>query len=151
MEREIHMTNGLLLTGVVAAGITAAYLMDEKRGPKRRKLLKKKADRVFREAAGRFNDASRELKPYLDRYSRELKPYWDRYSSEVTHGAEELKAGSIRTVEKAAQNGWSPSARMLGATASAMAFYGAGRKGPVGQALRLLSLGLFVRALFAAR
>lgn len=46
---------------------------------------------------------------------------------------------------------WSPSARMIGAIGSALAFYGAGRPGIFGMVLRTLSLGLFTRALLASR
>jgi gas vesicle protein len=46
---------------------------------------------------------------------------------------------------------WSPSARMIGAIGSALAFYGAGRPGLFGMVLRTLSLGLFTRALLASR
>jgi gas vesicle protein len=46
---------------------------------------------------------------------------------------------------------YTPSARMIGALGSALAFYGAGRRGLFGMVLRTLSLGLFLRALFAAR
>jgi hypothetical protein len=49
------------------------------------------------------------------------------------------------------QSRYAPSARMIGAVGSALAFYGAGRRGLFGMVLRTLSLGLFLRALFAAR
>jgi hypothetical protein len=46
---------------------------------------------------------------------------------------------------------FAPSARMIGAIGSALAFYSAGRPGVFGTILRTLSLGLFLRALFASR
>ena len=134
------MKHGLLLTAALAAGISAVYFLDQKHGPKRRKLLKKKADRVLQKASHKWND-----------YSHELKPYWDKYSKEFMQGAENVAEESVQHVEKATQNGWAPSARMLGATASAMAFYGAGRKGMFGTILRIVSLGLFTRALLASK
>ena len=134
------MKHGLLLAGSAVAGISASYLLDEKKGPKRRKILRKKADRVLKEASHTWND-----------YSHELKPHWNRYSKEFAHGLENVAEKRLQQVEEATQNGWTPSARMLGATASAMAFYGAGRKGMFGTMLRLVSLGLFTRALLASR
>ena len=134
------MKHGLLLAGAIATGISAAYLLDVKRGPKRRKLLKKKADRVWREASQKLND-----------YSHELKPYWDKYSKELIQDAGNVAEEGVQHLEKATQNGWAPSARMIGATASAMAFYGAGRKGVIGTMLRVVSLGLFTRALLASK
>ena len=134
------MKNALLLAGTVAAGVCAAYLFDEKRGPKRRKLLKKKTDRTLKEAVHMLND-----------YSQQLKPYWDRYSKEFAQGAQTVATKSVDRVEEVTSNGWRPSGRMLGATASAMAFYGAGRKGFLGFMLRIVSLGLFTRALLASK
>ena len=134
------MKNGLLFAGAVAAGISAAYLLDEKRGPSRRKFIKKKADLLLKEAGHRWDD-----------YSHELKPYWEKYSKEFAHGAEDFAKVGMQRVEKAAQDGWAPSSRMLGATASAVAFYGAGRKGMMGAVLRTVSLGLFTRALLASK
>ncbi|MCI0413339.1 hypothetical protein L0222_11140 [bacterium] len=134
------MKYALVLTGVVAGGLCAALLLDEKRGPKRRKLLKKKANELWNEASGAWNDYSRELKPHLQKYSRELSA-----------GAKRVTEGSLQRIEETTQNGWSPSARMLGATASAIAFYGAGRSGLVGILLRTISLGLLARALVASR
>ena len=145
------MKHGLLVVGVLAAGVSAAYLLDQKRGPKRRKLLKKRADRVLHQAADKWNAYSHELKPYWDKYSHELRPYLSKYSKEVAQGAENVAKQGFHRVEEATQNGWAPSARMLGATASAMAFYGAGRKGMMGTVMRLVSLGLFTRALMSSR
>lgn len=134
------MKHGLVVAGALAVGISAAYLLDEKQGPKRRKSIKKKADRVLKEAAQKWND-----------YSHELKPYWEKYSKEFGHSAENFAKEGLHRVDEATQNGWAPSARMLGAAASAMAFYGAGRKGMIGVLLRTVSLGLFTRALLAPK
>jgi hypothetical protein len=134
------MKHALLVAGAVAAGVSAVYFLDQKQGAKRRKILKKKADRVLREAANKWND-----------YSHELKPYLDKYSKEFAHGAENVAKQGFHRVEEATHNGWAPSARMLGATAGAMAFYGAGRKGMIGAVVRLVSLGLLTRALMASK
>jgi len=130
----------LVLTGVVAGGLCAALLLDEKRGPKRRKILKKKANEIWDEATNAWHD-----------YSRELKPHVEKYSKELSEGAKRVTEGTLQRIEETTQNGWSPSARMLGATASAIAFYGAGRGGLVGVLLRTISLGLLARALVASR
>ncbi|HSP07282.1 MAG TPA: hypothetical protein VLR94_08900, partial [Acidobacteriota bacterium] len=52
---------------------------------------------------------------------------------------------------KQGQVRWAPSARFVGAVGSALAFYGAGRRGLFGIFLRTLSLGMFLRALLASR
>jgi gas vesicle protein len=135
------MKTGLLITtGVVAAGVTTAFLLDQKKGPKRRKLLKKQANRFMHEAA-----------ETLQEYSRELKPYWNKYSREFSEEAKHLSKEGIQKVESANHNGWKPSARMLGATGGALAFYGVGRRGLTGMIMRTVSLALFTRALFASR
>lgn len=134
------MKYGLLLTGMVAGGVCAVLLLDEKQGPKRRKILKKRANEIWNEASNAWND-----------YSRELKPHLDKYSHELSEGAKRVTEGTLHRIEETTQNGWSPSARMLGATASAIAFYGAGRSGLVGILLRTISLGLLARALVASR
>ena len=134
------MKHPLLFTGVLAAGVTAALLLDQKKGPKRRKILKKKANQFLEEATDKFQD-----------YSRELKPYWKKYSAEFVNGTRAYSQEGIHKVEEMNHDGWSPSARMLGATAGAVAFYGAGRKGPMGTLLRTVSLGLLTKALFASR
>lgn len=134
------MKHAWLLVGAVAAGISAVYLLDEKRGPKRRKMLKKRADHVLKETTHRLKD-----------YSHDLKPYWEKYSKEFASGAQAFAEKGVHGIEETTRNGWAPSAKLLGATASAIAFYGAGRKGVVGTMLRLASLGLFTRALLASR
>jgi gas vesicle protein len=134
------MKYGLLLTGMIAGGVCAALLLDEKRGPKRRKILKKKANEIWNEASNAWSD-----------YSRELKPQFEKYSKELSEGAKRVTEGTLHRIEETTHNGWSPSARMLGATASAIAFYGAGRSGVVGILLRTISLGLLARALVASR
>jgi gas vesicle protein len=134
------MKYGLLLTGMIAGGICAALLLDEKRGPKRRKMLKKRANELWNEASHALSD-----------YSRELRPQFEKYSRELSEGAKRVTEGTLHRIEETAHNGWSPSARMLGATASAVAFYGAGRGGVVGTLLRTISLGLLARALVASR
>jgi gas vesicle protein len=138
--RSQVMKYGLVLAGLVAGGLCAALLLDEKRGPKRRKLLKKRANQIWDEAAHKWSDYSRELKPHLEKYSKDL-----------SEGAKRVSEGTLQRIEETTQNGWSPSARMLGATASAIAFYGAGRGGLIGILLRTISLGLLARALVASK
>jgi|GEM_PF-3078794 len=134
------MKTGLLFTGFVAAGITTAFLLDPKKGSKRRKVLKKKANRIMHDGAETLRE-----------YSHELKPYWDKYSRELSEEAKHLSKEGIEKVEGANHNGWKPSARMLGATGGALAFYGAGRPGLLGTIIRTVSLALFTRALLASR
>jgi gas vesicle protein len=133
------MKYALVLT-VIAGGVCAALLLDEKQGPKRRKILKKKANEIWDEASHAWND-----------YSRELKPQFEKYSKDLSESAKRVTEGTLHRIEETTHNGWSPSARMLGATASAMACCGAGRGGIVGTLLRSISLGRLARALVASR
>ncbi len=41
------MKLGLLVAGTLAAGLSAAYLLDEKRGPKRRKVTEEEKPIAF--------------------------------------------------------------------------------------------------------
>jgi gas vesicle protein len=135
------MKNALFITsGLVVAGFTAAYLLDQKKGPKRRKLLKKRANQLLRDASERVQE-----------YSQELKPYWEKYSKQLSNEAAHLSEEGAKQVENLNHNGWKPSARMLGATGGALAFYGVGREGFLGSILRTVSLALFTRALLASR
>jgi gas vesicle protein len=126
--------------GVVAAGVAAAYLLDEKKGQKRRKVLRKRANQALEDAREAFHG-----------YSKQLEPHIKKYSEQVKERAEEFSDQGRQKVEEIGHNGWSPSARALGATASALAFYGAGRSGPIGSMMRTVALGLFTKALLASR
>ena len=164
---------------ITAAGLGAAaavYLLDEKKGKKRRARIKKQFDHTLDMAGEKFDEYSREVRERAPELSRAIGSRAQDYlniagkrASEFTRnfgeGAAEYARGMSKNAGVAAKeageravdyakNGqvrWAPSARMVGAVASALAFYGAGRKGMFGMLLRTLSLGMFLRALLATR
>lgn len=134
------MFRGLLLLGVGTAG--AYYFLDAKKGEKRRKRLEKQIREAIKVGGSAVQDYSRKYKDDAARLSRSVNQSAVQYSQEAkTLASDVVKNGT----------GWSPSARLVGALGSALAFYSAGRRGPAGTLLRTLSLGLFTRALISSR
>lgn len=155
------MSKGLFFLTLLGAGAAAIYLTDEKHGKKRRAKLRKQFER-YTNAAGEWIDEYTERAPEL---SRELGSKAQEYLKVAGTKASELSreygprakeyaqvAGS-RAGEylKNGHSGWTPSARLVAALGSALAFYGAGRPGIYGTMLRTLSLGMFTRALMTSR
>lgn len=171
------MSKALYLISVAGLGAAAAvYLLDEKQGKKRRARLKKQWDRTLDMAEEKFDEYSREIKERVPEISRQIgaraqdylgvagkhaEEFSRRLSEDASEYAKEMgKKGGVyakQARERAvdyAKNGevrWAPSSRFVGAVASVLAFYGAGRRGMFGMFLRTLSLGMFLRALLASR
>jgi len=103
----------------------------------------KSAQEYFRGAGERASEWSNAAWKEAPNYARQAGKVTADYAVVAGKRAGEyVKEGTGR---------WSPSARMIGAIGSALAFYGAGRPGLFGMVLRTLSLGLFTRALLASR
>ena len=135
------MLRGLIFVGLGAAA--AVYFLDEKQGKKRRNHASKK----FRQVV----DSAGEV---IGQYSREIGERAGEWSQEFPDKAREYAVGAKDLASDFMKNGnssWVPSARLVGAIGSALAFYGAGRRGVSGALLRTLSLGLFTKALIASR
>jgi hypothetical protein len=135
------MIRGLILVG---AGTAAAiYFLDQKQGKKRRKVAAKKIRQTVSSAGELFNNYSGDLGERASGLSQELIPRAKEYAGQAKGlAADFVKNGNSR---------FSPSARLVGALGSALAFYGVGRRGMSGALLRTLSLGLFTKALMASR
>jgi gas vesicle protein len=103
----------------------------------------KTAQEYLRNAGERASEWSKAASKEAPNYARQAGKVTADYAVVAGKRAGEyVKDGTGR---------WSPSARMIGAVGSALAFYGAGRPGLFGMVLRTLSLGLFTRALLASR
>jgi hypothetical protein len=155
------MSKGLFFITALGLGAAAIYLMDDKKGKKRRARLKKQIEKGV-EAAGEWIDEYSQRAPELSKqfgskaqeylkmagekageFSKEYGPRAQEYAKVAGQKANDyLKNG---------HSGWTPSARFVGALGSALAFYGAGRPGLYGTMLRTLSLGMFTRALMTSR
>src|SRR5688572_9630232 len=137
----------LLLAGASAAGI---YFLDPKKGRKRRALFSKNLKTYMEQANEYCSDLAERSKPFVHELGKQSKPILhtlgtegQKYASAIGH--------SVTEYTKNGRTGWNLSARLTGATAGALALYGAGRPGFVGALLRTLSLGFFTRALLASR
>jgi hypothetical protein len=137
----------LFLMGAGAAGM---YFLDPKKGKKRRTMFSKKAKTFLNQAGEYCTDLAERGRPMMEEIGKQAKPVLhtlgaegQRYANVVGH--------SVTDYAKNGRTGWNPSARLTGATAGALALYGAGRSGFVGALLRTLSLGFFTRALLASR
>ena len=97
----------------------AAYIFDSRKGRERRHNIRKQFKQIARITNSVVNDCSRRAR---------------------TIASNVMKNGA---------SGWSPSPRFAGALGSVLTVYSAGRRGPAGTILRLLSLGLFARSLMA--
>ena len=141
------MKTTLLLLGAGAAGF---YFLDAKKGQKRRAHFNKSFKNALKQAEGYCNDLAERSKPLLDELGKHGKPLLNTLGSESQKYAN-LVGNSVYDYAKNGRTGWNPSARLTGATAGALALYGAGRPGILGAVLRTLSLGFFTRALLASR
>lgn len=109
----------------------------------RAQSLGKTAQEYLKGAGERASQWSKVAGKEAQDYARQAGKATADYAVESGKRAGEyVKEGQVR---------WTPSARMIGAVGSALAFYGAGRPGLFGMVLRTLSLGLFTRALLASR
>jgi len=76
------------------------------------------------------------------------------HASHVTNGVVRDCSRQARTIAsnfmKNGTSEWVPSPRLAGALGSVLAVYSSGRRGPAGTILRILSLGLFARALMTS-
>jgi len=135
------MVRGLVFVGLGAAA--AVYFLDEKQGKKRRNRARKKIRQVVNSAGEVIGEYSREIGERAGEWSQDFPDRAREYAEEAKELASDfVKNGNSR---------WAPSARLVGAVGSALAFYGAGRRGVTGALLRTLSLGLFTKALIASR
>lgn len=101
----------------LSAAAGAAYFFDGQKGGKRRRSVRKQLEQAADITNGVVRDCSR-------------------------------KASTIASnFRKNGTAGWIPSPRLAGALGSMLTVYSSGRRGPVGTLLRILSLGLFTRAL----
>lgn len=133
----------LFLIGLGTAGAVGAfYFLDAKNGAKRRKQFKKQFKEVTDKAGTMMEDYSHRMAPRAQEISRVVGERAVHYG----HEAKILADGFFKNGSH-----WTPSARLVGAMGSALAFYGAGRTGASGTILRTLSLGLFTRALMSSR
>jgi len=131
LGKSLFLAAGL---GLGAAAYT--YYSDESYGKKRRIQTRKQFDKALKMANETVNDLSRQIGKQTADFSKDLRSQVSKQSNKV---AEYQK------------NGWKPSSRLLGALASAFAFYGASRSGLLGIACRTVSLSMFTRALLAPR
>jgi len=95
----------------------ATYFFGGRKGKERRRNLRKQLEQASHMTNRVVDDCSRRARTIT--------------SSLMKNGASE----------------WYPSPRFAGALGSVLTVYGAGRRGPVGAILRILSLGLFARSL----
>jgi len=148
------MSKGLFLVSALGLGAAAVYLFDEKQGKKRRKRLQSQVSEAACVASDLAGDCYRAFGKRAEKLSREYGPVLQDYSRKFGARAQEYGKELGTRANEIAVNGnshWAPSARMAGALASALAFYGAGRRGIGGTLLRTLSLGMFTKALMASR
>jgi hypothetical protein len=131
LGKSLFLAAGL---GLGAAAYT--YYSDESNGKKRRIQTRKQIDKALKMANETVHDLSRQIGKQTVDFSKDVRSQVAKQSNKV---AEYQK------------NGWKPSSRLLGALASAFAFYGASRSGLLGIACRTVSLSMFTRALLAPR
>jgi hypothetical protein len=141
------MKTTLLLMGLGVAGI---YFLDGKKGKKRREQFTKEAKHLLHQAESYCGELAERSKPLLKELREQGKPILNTLGTESQKYANRV-GHSVYDYAKNGRTGWSPSARLTGATAGALALYGTGRPGFVGALIRTLSLGFFTRALLASR
>ena len=169
------MSKALYLIGAAGLGAASAiYFLDEKQGKKRRARFRKQFDHTLEVANDRIGEYSKEFRERVPVISREVGARAQEYLKAASESADFREFGrrsgeyardvgrnaglfarvaGERAMEyaKETDSRFTPSGRMVGALASALAFYGAGRRGMFGMLLRTLSLGMFLRALLASR
>jgi hypothetical protein len=141
------MKTTLLLLGLGAAGV---YFLDAKKGKKRRTSFSKNFRKAVSQTEEYCADLAQRSKPLLKDLTERGKPYLESLGRQGQKYASEA-GQSVLNYTKNGGTHWQPSARFTGATAGALALYGAGRQGFVGAVLRTLSLGFFTRALLSSR
>ena len=141
------MKTTLLLLGLGAAGV---YFLDTKKGKKRRASFSKNFQKAVGQAEGYCADLAHRSKPLLKDLTERGKPYLETLSRQGQKYASEAGQSVLNYTRNGGPH-WQPSARLTGATAGALALYGAGRRGVLGAVLRTLSLGFFTRALLASK
>jgi hypothetical protein len=103
----------------LGAAAGAAYFFDNSKGKDLRRNIKKQWEKVTRVTNSVVEDGGRQAKTIASSF---------------------MKSGTSE---------WIPSPRFAGALGSVLTVYSAGRRGPAGAILRILSLGLFVRSFMA--
>ena len=141
------MKTTLFLVGLGAAGV---YFLDAKKGKKRRSLFTKNVKNTVEQVGSYCSDLADRSKPLISEINKQTKPFVESFGQQSQKYATQV-GHSVYDYAKNGHTGWNPSARLTGATAGALALYGAGRPGFVGALLRTLSLGFFTRALLASR
>jgi hypothetical protein len=147
----------------LGAGTAAAiYFYDEKKGKKRRARFRRNVEEGWKRA-DEYTKEWRKQAPKLARQygtvAGEVLRNTGKRAGELSRdygsraGVYLKDAGSKAHELAHARNGHNAlgSARFLGAMASTIAIYGTARRGFLGTFLRTLSLGLFTKALMAAR
>jgi len=104
----------------LGAAAGAAYFFDGRKGGKRRRSVRKQLEQAAHVTNGVVRDCSRQARTIASNF---------------------MKNGTSE---------WVPSPRLAGALGSMLAVYSSGRRGPAGTILRILSLGLFARALMTS-
>lgn len=141
------MKTQLFLLGLGVAGI---YFLDTKRGKKRRATFSKNFRKAVSQAEDYCADLAERSKPLLKDFSEKSKPYLETIGRQSQKYASQAGESLVNYTRNGGSH-WHPSARMTGATAGALALYGAGRPGFLGSLLRTLSLGFFTKALLASK
>lgn len=131
-------------------GVAGVYFLDAKRGKKRRATFSKNFRKAVNQAEGYCADLAERSKPLLKDLTERGKPYLETLGRESQKYATQAGESLVNYTRNGGTH-WHPSARFTGATAGALALYGAGRPGFLGAVLRTLSLGFFTRALLASK
>jgi hypothetical protein len=74
---------GWFFTGLLTTGLAAYYLFDEKKGRKRRKMLRQKAQDVWDEARCQVDHYSQELKPVVQKYAKEFSERAEHFADKA--------------------------------------------------------------------
>ena len=104
----------------LGAAASAAYFLDGRKGSKRRHNVQKQLEQAANVTNGIVRDCSQQARTIASNF---------------------MKNGTSELI---------PSPRLAGALGSMLAIYSSGRRGPAGTILRILSLGMFARALMTS-